>query len=576
LTTSLQSLLQNQIDITRVPFSDRGSRLLVYQYPGQDRLYLKLAERLICLDPALEAYVQRPPLVEDLVFVDGLGEALAFTATTSAHLIRFHTRIGEFALAFQDIDTLALSLPPNSASGLRFRVQDLGGVRQVTCSTNGTSITRAPTSPSPNTRTIEEVVRADSDSVITLHVGDPHHRHHAVRSFSAIQAAAEARWRNWFDQLPEVGEPFRQKYAYAWWVIANNLVSPFGSVTHESVMPSKALYVGIWQWDSALHTVALRHADLELAHDQLRVMLAHQLPDGMLPDVVFDEGIVTELDHPFRAHVTKPPLLAWAAAKMHSTNPDLDFLHEIYPSLVRCVNWWFEQNDDDADGLVQYGHPYSSGLDNSPLWDHGMPVESPDINTYLCIEMDSLAALASALSNHDDAGMWRRRSQSLVQLMVEDMWDKDAGLFHALRAESPVPVVTPFQLYPLWTGRLPRSMARQLIYHLRDSDEFWGDRVLPTVARNDPSYDPEAMWRGPIWCNINYFFIEALQRVGAIALARELRDKTLKLIMESPGISEYYNPDNGKPGQHAAPMFSWSAAVFIDLALQATAESGVV
>jgi glycogen debranching enzyme len=96
--------------------------------------------------------------------------------------------------------------------------------------------------------------------------------------------------------------------------------------------------------------------------------------------------------------------------------------------------------------------------------------------------------------------------------------------------------------------------------------------MIPTVARNDPAYDPEAMWRGPVWANINYFFIEALRKVGEIELARELRDKTLNMIMDQPGIHEYYNPETGKPPASSAGMFGWTAAVFIELAIQATAD----
>jgi glycogen debranching enzyme len=96
--------------------------------------------------------------------------------------------------------------------------------------------------------------------------------------------------------------------------------------------------------------------------------------------------------------------------------------------------------------------------------------------------------------------------------------------------------------------------------------------VLPTVARNDPHYDSETMWRGPIWVNINYFFIEALRRVGRFDLARELRDKTLSLVMKQPGIFEYYSGETGAPPLKAASIFGWTAAIFIDLALEATAE----
>jgi glycogen debranching enzyme len=129
-------------------------------------------------------------------------------------------------------------------------------------------------------------------------------------------------------------------------------------------------------------------------------------------------------------------------------------------------------------------------------------------------------------------------------------------------------VVTPFNLYPLWTGQLPEPIKDRLIGHLLDPQEFWGEYAIPTVARNDPKYDPNTMWRGPIWANVNYFFIEALKQINEDELASELREKTLKMIMEHPGLYEFYNGDNGVPPDKAAKIFGWTAAVFIDLAIQ--------
>lgn len=125
----------------------------------------------------------------------------------------------------------------------------------------------------------------------------------------------------------------------------------------------------------------------------------------------------------------------------------------------------------------------------------------------------------------------------------------------------------------MWTGLLSEAVSDRLIEHLTNPDEFWGKYALPTVARNDPHYDSETMWRGPIWVNINYFFVEALTKVGRIDLARELRDKTLDLVMSQPGMFEYYSAETGVPPAKAAGMFGWTAAAFIDLALQATADS---
>ncbi len=57
-------LLKNHIDITQIPFSDRDSRLLIFQMPGQSRLYVKLADRLTGIEPGIESYLTRPPFAE--------------------------------------------------------------------------------------------------------------------------------------------------------------------------------------------------------------------------------------------------------------------------------------------------------------------------------------------------------------------------------------------------------------------------------------------------------------------------------------------------------------------------------
>jgi glycogen debranching enzyme len=201
-----------------------------------------------------------------------------------------------------------------------------------------------------------------------------------------------------------------------------------------------------------------------------------------------------------------------------------------------------------------------------------MPVESPDLNTYLCVQMGSLAMIAEALGMDAEGAMWRRRASAIVQRMIGDFWDDEAGLFRALHDEEPIPVVTPFNLYPLWTGQLPEEICGRLIDHLTNSAEFWGDYIIPTVARNDPDYDPARMWRGPVWANINYFFVEALHQIGRDDLARTLRDRTLALVMNQSSIYEYYNSETGERPQQAADIFGWTAAVFIDLAIQASRE----
>jgi putative isomerase len=571
--------LENRIRLERIPFSDRGSRLLLYRERRQpDTLYLKLAERLTALTPGLSSYRSRPPFIPRLRLVDGDGRPVAFETTTYPHALVFQTTLGEFRCVFQDDQTLSFGLPAGVACGISFTVvPDLarpdarGGefksVRNCAYSSNGNLVLNQ-FEHSGSGYDVILTAQGDADTAITLNIQAGLALKREVMPFRAALAAAEDRWHRWFAAAPEVQEPYRAQYYYAWWVLGNNILSPYGYFRRESVSPSKAHYVGAWQWDNYFHALALRYTDPKLAGDQIRFMLDHQLPDGMIPDAVYDEGTITQLEVPVAAAVTKPPIIGWVAMHVYDQTGDLAMLREIYEPLVRWNSWWFGLNDDDGDGIAQYSHPFSSGLDDSPLWDTGMPVEAVDLNTYLCIQMEAMGRMANLLGRPREAILWRNRADAMGRRIIEHFYDASAGLFWSQYEHRPIKVLTPFSLYPLWTGRMPKEINEQLVSHLRDPRSFWPTHPLPTVALSDPHHDPQQMWRGPVWININHIFVEALQRTGYGAIAAQLAEQTLRLVMGQPDIYEYYHPITGEPPPKAAPMFGWSAACFIDLAIR--------
>ena len=576
------TMLRNQLDYTRVPFSDRGSRLMVFKKTDEPKFYIKLAERLTSVEPGIETYLQRPPFIDHLSLIDENGRVLDFEMTSYPNVIYMSTSVGDFSLVFRRDQGIVFGLPAGITAGIRFhvtvqlcKVMSSGGeivaVRDFFYESNAEPVFNQITAEKGGHR-VDFIVKANNDCSISLTIGRDDETHGTPEAFSVYYDASEKRWQEWFARVPPVADQYCLTYTYAWWVMAVNLIKPKGKVLFEAMMPSKTSYVGLWLWDSAIHALAFQHTDPELARNQIRAMLALQLPDGMLPDAVYDEGVVSEIEHPIRAEVTKPPILAWVAIKLHETDPDIHFLEDIYIPLVRWNAWWFSMNDDDVDGLAQYNHPYSSGLDDNPLWDYGMPVESPELNTYLCVQMDSLAHIADLIGLQVEADMWRRRANAIVDRMIQDFWNEETGIFQATVNDKPIDVMTPFNLYPLWTNRLPRNIENRLIDHLTNPKEFWSEYAIPTVAYNDPHYDPEKMWRGPVWANINYFFTEALNNLGRDQLVQDLRNKTLKLIMKNGGMFEYYNSHTGEPSQKAAEIFGWTAAVFIDMAIASSNE----
>jgi len=413
-----------------------------------------------------------------------------------------------------------------------------------------------------------------------------------------VLMAATRRWRAWFAAAPEVEEPLRAQYYFAWWVLGVNLIALRFCPHYQGVVPSKLGYVGVWHWDAYFHALALRHVDMRLAKDQFRILLEHQLASGMIPDVVHDGGVLAFSSdmvagdaanslkyvgadsvlgrRMMQTPITKPPLTAWASWKLYEFDGDVDFITEIYDRSVRSQAWWFRENDVDGNGLPEYQHPYSSGIDDSPLWDEGPPVESPDLSSYLALQYDHLAKLALVLDKGDEAARWRRQAEGLVERLIRLRWDEEAGLFWASRLGKRVGVRTPFNLYPLITGRLPRAVADKVVATLTDETQFWSRHPVPTVALDDPRFDPERMWRGPMWLNPNYLLIDGLFRAGYPEVADSLRRRTLDLITRDGGdMNEYYNPLSGAKPPGATTMFGWTAALFIDLAVAAAWDGDV-
>ena len=578
-------LLKDKINLREIPFSDRGSRLLIFK--SNDHFTVRLAERWFKREGQLSAYRKRPPLIDEWIFTDAEGNPLELHLTTYPHHIECATRIGTFTITFADIETLLITLPATQcvikfkANLDKIHTDRRGGVlrltgdirRNVAYTTNAKIVSHAATPVGTENQAVHMHLDAsEGGKSLLLNITPRLGFNRYIPEPAKIINDATQRWHNWFASAPQVEEQYRAQYYYAWWIMRAGLISTRFYTTREAMTPSMIHYVGVWQWDAYFHALAYRHVEKNLAHDQIRIVLDHQREDGMIPDAIHDEGTVTRLDFPVVADVTKPPLLAWAAYKLYELDGDREFQDEIYEPIVRWNNWWFEHNDLDGNGLCEYQHPFSSGLDDSPLWDDGMPVESPDLNTYLYLQQEALAKIARAIGKDEDAEMWQRRADEMARRMIDLAWDPKNGLFWASRNGSRVNVRTPFNLFPLITGQMPSDISERLVAHLTDERQFWSRYPVPTVAMDDPKYDPFKMWRGPTWVNVNYLLIEGLQRSGYTDLAHELRTRTLDLICCRNDIYEYYHPVTGENPPNAASMFGWSSAVFIDLAIQAARE----
>lgn len=563
-------LLRDAIDLRRVAFTDRGSRILVVRDSEDRGLAVKLAERWRPDQPGLSDH-RSPPFVDRLRPADRDGHALDFDLTTWPHQLRLSTERGDFLLVFVDPYSLAVQVP--ARAGLSFRVH-APSMRVDESLARWDGLRSLVVRPGPMV-TVDSssgdgfcVVRLCNESLgpatVALAIGSADVVPGQPGPMEEASERAAREWERWFASVPVPPSRYRRPYYYAWYLLRANILGQRGPITRDGIAPSKLRYPGIWHWDALFHALGCRHGHLDMATDQVLLLLEHQQPDGMIPDVVHDGGLIVRAED--GQPVTKPPLLAWTVLRLMQAGADRRFLAETYGPAARWHRWWWTTAEGES--LPRYLHPFSSGLDDSPLWDGGVPAESPDLTTYLCVQAESLSTMARMLGREEEADTWAREADALFARLMARLYDSSTGLFLAKGRGGPVRVLTPFNLLPMWTGRLPASHARRLLAVVLDPSRFWRPFPVPTVSAADPSYSPERMWRGPVWVNANYLLIEAMLAARQADTARHLADHTLEMVARQPEIGEYYNPETGEVPPAAAGGFSWSAALFVDLVLR--------
>lgn len=315
--------------------------------------------------------------------------------------------------------------------------------------------------------------------------------------------------------------------------------------------------------------------------------------------------------------ITQPPVLATAVRVVHEAAPDHGFLEEVLPAIDAWHAWFHRERA--VDGLVAVLHPWESA-DNAPRFDDALervdiegveaprrsdraqvdaserptdldyrryvalvqalrrcgyrpasPADAPfayvdlPLNAILAVAEDDLASLLEGIG---EDGARARTEAARLRAALAQRWDDDARAYRERDLHGSDRVTdTIADLFPLYAGVPDGQQARRLLdEHLLAPSRFgpapdapWG---LTTVAKDSAAFAPRNYWRGPVWINVNWLFVRALERCGLAAEATALREQTLELVSRS-GFVEYYEPTTGAP--LGSRVFSWSAALTLDL-----------
>ncbi|MQY27190.1 hypothetical protein NRB56_27720 [Nocardia sp. RB56] len=154
------------------------------------------------------------------------------------------------------------------------------------------------------------------------------------------------------------------------------------------------LYPHMWSWDAAFVAVGLAPLSVERAVMELDTLLSAQWRNGMIPHIVFANGVDGYFPGPARwecrrlaadapagpdtSGITQPPVHAIAVQRIldHSRRHGrstrataAEFLDRRWPDLMRWHRWLANARDTKHNGRITLYHGWESGMDNSPRWD---------------------------------------------------------------------------------------------------------------------------------------------------------------------------------------------------------------
>jgi Mannosylglycerate hydrolase MGH1-like glycoside hydrolase domain len=326
----------------------------------------------------------------------------------------------------------------------------------------------------------------------------------------------------------------------------------------------------LFEWDTFFASSLAAVGDRDLAYANAIEALDGETPAGFVPNYARSGGWKS-FDR------SEPPVGSITVLGLYEKFHDRWLLQDTFASLLRWNRWWAEHRDidgyltwgsdgenrpanlDDSSIGKREGAILESGLDNSPMYDnvtyngktHQLEFADVGLMSLYIADCDALATMATTLGKQAEANELESRSRR-YRAKLATLWDAKTGIFRNkdLHTGESSLRLSPTNFYPLLARAATPEQARRMIQeHLLNSAEFWGQWVIPSIARNDSAFWDQKYWRGRIWGPLNYLVYLGLRNYNDPKVREEFAQKSFNLFQQewkaSGHVHENYNAITG-------------------------------
>ena len=344
----------------------------------------------------------------------------------------------------------------------------------------------------------------------------------------------------------------------------------------------------LFDWDTyfAAWMAGMENKDLAYAN---AIAITELVTDrGFIPCMTRANGLKTE-------DRSQPPVGAITVKALCDMFHETILAETLFDILLGWNRWWSKHRD--WNGYLCWGsNPYEpnighiletvvcntrfasmleSGLDNSPMYKEVaydkernlMALADVGLMSFYIADCKALIELAREIGRHDVIEELQQRATKYAA-NLQNLWCEETGLFLNKRMDNGAfeHRLSPTLFYPLLAGvPTPEQAERMINEHFFNPDEFWGDWILPSIARNDPMYPEQNYWRGRIWAPQNFLVYLGLRNYELPEARKALVEKSEALLMKEwrahGHVHENYNGDTGdgcgSEKDNSDPFYHW-------------------
>lgn len=328
----------------------------------------------------------------------------------------------------------------------------------------------------------------------------------------------------------------------------------------------------LFDWDTYFAAWMAGLECKELAYSNAIAITTLATDKGMIPGMTRANGLKT-YDR------SQPPVGSLTVRALCDMHGETVLAERLFDLLLGWNRWY--ANYRDQDGYLCWGsNPYEakighiletivlntkfasmleSGLDNSPMYKEVgydkeknlMQLADVGLMSFYITDCRELAELARRIGRDDVVEELEQRAKEYSE-SLQTLWCDETGLFLNKRLDNGEfeHRLSPTHFYPLLAGVPTQKQAQRMIdEHFFNPEEFWGEWILPSIARNDPMYPEQDYWRGRIWAPMNFLVYLGLCKYDLPKARKALVEKSETLLLkewrENRHVHENYCGDTG-------------------------------